>query len=153
MNNIAWLSLIFSLTTTSPSLKLAKNVNSGWYNNTIMVLMQPTASNPRRSHSPYDMKISRANLFVHFCVKSGILLHCILYTLQRMQSIPSLYTNRENFIIVSNRTAQDILSPCSRLYDMSDGSAVLGGVWLSISPNSIGFNTGVELLSESSFSC
>ena len=34
--------------------------------------MQPTTSNPRRSHSPYDTKISRAHLFVHFCVKSDV---------------------------------------------------------------------------------
>jgi hypothetical protein len=90
MNSVARLSLIFSLTTTTNHFPFPhiciKNVNYGWYNNTCYYCNQhQTRVAVTR---PYDMRISPAHLFVHFCVKSGIL-HCTLYTLQRMHSIPN----------------------------------------------------------------
>ena len=80
MNSVARLSLIFSFTTTTSHFPFPHICNK-------MSIMDGTI-NPVAVTRQYDMRISPAHLFVRFCVKSGIL-HCILYTLQRMHSIPN----------------------------------------------------------------
>ena len=65
---------------------------------------------------------------------------------------PNSYTLIDQIWLLYSILQHNILSLLVQ-YDMPDGSVALGGVWLPISPNLIGFSTGVELLSESSFPC
>ena len=67
MNNVARLSVIFSLTTTTNHFPFPHICNK-------TSIMDGTI-NPVAVTRQYDMRISPAHLFVHFCVKSGIL-HC-----------------------------------------------------------------------------
>ncbi len=114
--------------------------------------MQP-ASNPRHSHSPIWYENQPCTFICSFlCQIRYTTLQ--LYTLQRMHSAfyPKLHSLTGQIWLLYPIELHNILS-LHVLYDMPDGSVALGGVWLPLSPNLIGFGTGVELLSESSFPC
>ena len=109
------------------------------------------ASNPRRSHSPIWYENQPCTFICSFlCQIRYTTLHIVHPPAHAFY--PKLYTLTGQIWLLYPIELHNILS-LHVLYDMPDGSVALGNVWLPLSPNLIGFGTGVELLSESSFPC
>ena len=92
MNIIAWLSIIFSLTTTNDHYPITHVCNKyliyGLYDNTCYIRFHHLTCMAFTLW--YDMRNSPAHLFIHLCVKSDNLGR-ILYILKSMHSIPNLH--------------------------------------------------------------
>ena len=102
MNNVARLSVIFSLIAISshfpfPRIRNKMSILDGSQSLTNMIEKQ------------------RSTFYIYLVVYVSNQIYYVAYCTPSSPCIPSqiIYTNRANLIVVSDRTAQDILSPRS----------------------------------------